>query len=154
MSSSSSPVANLSIVHFTVHCWQRLRLRVQQNHGLVLQQNQISNSAAEPWHGSVAWFCCRTMPWFSSRTMVLFMVLQLLEPAEPWFLQWFLLKSWIINRLQVLLQNHGSGSAAEAEPGQNHGLVLLQNQWFCWFCSSHGSAAEPWSGSAAENGSA
>ncbi|KAF7831972.1 uncharacterized protein G2W53_014305 [Senna tora] len=53
-SSSSSPVANLSIVHFTVHCWQRLRLRVQVD----------SSFSASPILASL------TIPWFSSRTMV------------------------------------------------------------------------------------
>ncbi|KAF7832881.1 GDSL esterase/lipase [Senna tora] len=102
-------------------------------HRSLLAEIEIESSA-KPWSDSAAepWFCSGSAAARTSRTMVL---------------QWFLLKSWIIVK-----------PSAEAEPGQNHGLVLQQP----WFCSrtiydvllvllqSHGfgSAAEPWSSSA------
>ncbi|KAF7812143.1 uncharacterized protein G2W53_033119 [Senna tora] len=81
---------------------------ITQNHGLVLQQNQISGSAAEPDF----WFCSRTMAWFCG------MVLQ--QNHGSWFYSsrtnhgsWF---------RSSRTMNHGSAAAEPAEPA---------GPWFC-----------------------
>ncbi|KAF7827327.1 uncharacterized protein G2W53_018491 [Senna tora] len=91
----------------------------------MVQQNHISGSAAEPCHGSAAWFCSCSS---HGSAAVMLQNHGSGSAAKPWF--WFAAEPWLLQ------QNQNHGSATETMTAAEPEMVLLQQPWFCCRTSS------------------